>query len=192
MRPLRSPGATVARRAADAEAVYEHLRKLSLEAWCPPEIASRPPVREFLRDLFLSGNGSPVFSNSFVEWAASEALRRARSSVLVARFATRPRPKPFTGGAVFENQERANPLPAGEDLEGSTVDAQVLAHYIGLASWRYPEYRERTAILCLAEGLSRAFLAGPKELVLEVGAQPATPDRVAAVLALWLSLNPAR
>ncbi|MBZ5561024.1 MAG: hypothetical protein LAP13_01235 [Acidobacteriia bacterium] len=174
---------------AGADAVYEHLRKLSLDAWCPPEIASQPPVREFLRNLFLSGNGSPVFGNSFVEWAASEAMRRARPSVLVARFGTRLRPKPFTSVAVFENQERANPLPAVEDLEGSALDAQVLAYYTGLAAWRYPEYRARTVILCLAEALPRAFLAAPKGFPLEVGSGPLSANRLNAALVEWLRVG---
>lgn len=172
---------------ADADAVYAQLRKLSLDAWCPAEIAARPPVREFLRDLFLSGNGSSVFSNSFVEWAASEAMRRARPSVLVARFGARRRPKPFTSVAVFENQDRASPLPAEEDLEGSALDAQMLAHYTGLAARRYPEYREHTVFLCLAEALPRAFLAAPREFTLEIGAEPISSGRLGAILSEWLA-----
>ncbi|MBZ5546095.1 MAG: hypothetical protein LAO07_20920 [Acidobacteriia bacterium] len=171
---------------ADADAVYRQLRTLNLDAWCPTEIAARPSVREFLRNLFLSGNGSSVFSNSFVEWAASEAMRRARPSVLVARFGTRFRPKPFTSVAVFEDQDRANPIPAEADLEGSALDAQVLAHYTGLAARRYPEYRARSVILCLAEALPCAFLVAPREFALEVGAEPVRPARLNAALAEWL------
>ena len=57
-----------------------------------PEVASEPAVREFVRALFLSGNGAVIFyANSFVEWAASEAFRRARPSFVAAQFGIRKR-----------------------------------------------------------------------------------------------------
>ena len=100
----------IRRDLADADAVYARLREADVDPWCPPEVAARPEVREFVRSLFLSGNGALVFSNAFVEWAASEAFRRARPSVVVAHLGMRAKPKPFTSVVIFENQERANPL----------------------------------------------------------------------------------
>ena len=44
----------------------------------PAEYAGQPRLRKFVIDLFLSGNGALIFSNAFVEWAVSEAIRRAR------------------------------------------------------------------------------------------------------------------
>jgi len=89
----------------------------------PATLAGDSRVREFVIDLFLGGNGALIFSNAFVEWAAAEALRRARPRVLVARFGMRTKPKPFTGIAIFENQENINTLPDVDDPQGSAVDA---------------------------------------------------------------------
>jgi hypothetical protein len=90
----------------------------------------------FVIDLFLSGNGTLNFSNAFVEWAASEALRRARPQVMVARFGLRSKPKPSTGIDIFENQQRISTLPDVDDAEGSAVDALILARYVWLAASR--------------------------------------------------------
>jgi len=68
---------------ADADAVFDRLRKADVAAWCPPEVAPVPVIREFLRSLYLSGNGALIFSNSFVEWSASEAFRRARPAFVM-------------------------------------------------------------------------------------------------------------
>jgi len=170
---------------SDADAVYSRLRNVDVEQWCPPEVASQPAVREFVRSLFLSGNGAVVFSNSFVEWAGSESLRRARPNVLIARFGTRNKPKLFTSVAIFENQEKASPLPEVEDLPGSALDAQVLAYYIWLSASRYPEY-EHALCLCLAEGRSAAYALGPPDCPLWRETRPLTLVRLSAFLHDWL------
>lgn len=172
---------------ADADAVYARLRKADVDPWCPPEIVARPEVREFVRSLFLSGNGALVFSNAFVEWAASEAFRRARPSVVVARLGTRAKPKPFTSVVIFENQERASPLPEQEDLPGSALDAQVLAHYVGLAARRFPEYQERAACVCLAEAVPSAYVVAPPDFPLLRQSEPLRLDRIPSLLGAWLS-----
>ena len=132
---------TMRKDLADADAVFDRLRKVDVSPWCPPEVAGDPAVREFVRSLYLSGNGAVIFGNSFVEWASSEAFRRARPSFLAARFGVRTRPKPFTGVAVFDNPDQVNPLPAVDDFEGSAVDAQMLALYVWLAATRFEEYQ---------------------------------------------------
>jgi len=170
-----------------ADAVYDRLRKVDVTPWCPPEVAGVPAIREYLRLLYLSGNGALIFGNSFVEWGASEALRRARPDFLVARFGVRSKPKPFTSVAVFENPDQINPLPAVDDLPGSALDAQELALYVWLAASRYDEYRTNTACVCLAEGLSEAYVIAPPEFDLFREAQPVPLDRFRAVVAEWLS-----
>jgi len=171
---------------ADADAVYARLRKTDLAKWCPPEIASQPIVREFLRSLFLNGNGALVYGNAFVEWAASEAFRRARPSVLVGQFGVRYKPKAFTSVAVFENQEQASPLPPVEDLPGSALDAQILALYVWLAAGRYSEYHRQAACLCLAENLGVAYAVAPPDFPLWQEAEPIKLGKLSAVLRAWL------
>ena len=112
---------------ADADAVFDRLRKVDVSQWCPPEVASDPATREFVRSLYLSGNGAVIFGNSFVQWGASEAFRRARPSLLAAKFGVRAKPKAFTGVAVFDNPDQVNPVPSVDDLSGSAEDAEILA-----------------------------------------------------------------
>jgi hypothetical protein len=172
---------------ADADAVYDRLRKADVTPWCPPEVAQVPVIREFLRSLYLSGNGALIFSNSFVEWSASEAFRRARPSFVMAQFGVRSKPKPFTSVAVFDNPDEVNPLPAVDDLPGSSLDAQMLALYVWLAASRYDEYRRNTACLCIAESLSEAYVVAPPEFALWHEAEPVTLDRLRATLTHWLA-----
>ena len=178
---------TMRKDLADADAVFDRLRKVDVLPWCPPEVATDPAVREFVRSLYLSGNGAVIFGNSFVEWAASEAFRRARPTLLAARFGVRSKPKPFTGVAVFDNPDQVNPLPSIEDFEGSAVDAQMLALYVWLAASRYEEYQRSTVCLCLAESLSQGYVVGPPEFALADDHGAVGMDRLSTALREWIS-----
>jgi hypothetical protein len=172
---------------ADADAVFDRLRKVDVTPWCPAEVAEEPAVREFLRSLYLTGNGAVIYGNSFVEWAASEAFHRARPSFLAAQFGVRSKPKPFTGVAVFDNPDQVNPLPAVDDLPGSAVDAQMLALYVWLAAYRYQEYQSSTVCVCLAESLSQAYVVAPREFTLWQETEPVTLDRLHHALRAWIT-----
>jgi hypothetical protein len=171
---------------ADADAVFDRLRQVDISPWCPAEVAADPAVMEFVRSLYLSGNGAVIFGNSFVEWAASEAFRRARPAVVVARFGVRSKPKPFTGVAVFDNPDQVNPLPAVDDFEGSAIDAQMLALYVWLAAGRYEEYQRSTVCVCIAESLSQAYLVAPSEFTLEQDSGPVSLNRLGNALRNWI------
>jgi hypothetical protein len=178
---------TMRKDLTDADAVFDYLRKVNVLPWCPPEVASDPAIREFLRALYLSGNGAVIFGNSFVEWAASEALRRARPSFLAAQFGVRSKPKPFTGVAVFENPDQINPLPAVDDFSGSAVDAQMLALYVWLAAYRLQEYQSSTVCVCVAESLNQAYVVAPPEFSLMHETEPIALDRLAHALRTWIA-----
>lgn len=178
---------TMRKDLADADAVFDHLRKADVTPWCPAEVASAPVIREFLRTLYLSGNGALIYGNSFVEWSSSEAFRRARPSFLMAQFGVRSKPKPFTSVAVFENPDEVNPLPAVDDLPGSALDAQELALYVWLAASRYDEYRRNTVCLCMAENLSEAYVVAPPEFALWRETEPVPLNRLRAALIHWLA-----
>ena len=177
---------TMRKDLADADAVFDRLRQVEIAPWCPTEVAADPAVMEFVRSLYLSGNGAVIFGNSFVEWAASEAFRRARPSLVVARFGVRSKPKPFTGVAVFDNPDQVNPLPAVDDFEGSAVDAQMLALYVWLAAGRYEEYQRSTVCVCIAESLSQAYLVAPPEFTLEQDSGPVSLNRLGYALRNWI------
>ena len=178
---------TMRKDLADADAVFDRLRKVEVTPWCPPEVAAEPAVREFVRSLFLTGNGAVIYGNSFVEWAASEALRRARPSFVAAQFGIRSKPKPFTGVALFDNPDQINPLPAVDDLSGSALDAQMLALYAWLAAYRYEEYQSSTVCVCLAESLSQAYVVAPPEFPLWHEKEPVALNRLGAALCAWMA-----
>ncbi len=170
----------------DADAVFDRLRKVDVSPWCPAEVAAYPAVREFVRSLYLSGNGAVIFGNSFVEWAASEAFRRARPAFLAARFGLRSKPKPFTGVAVFENPDQVNPLPPVDDLDGSAIDARMLALYVWLAACRYDEYQDSTVCACIAETLSQVYVVAPPEFSLPHEAGPVSLGELRTALSQWM------
>jgi hypothetical protein len=178
---------TMRKDLADADAVFDRLRKVDVTQWSPPEVSADPAVREFVRSLYLTGNGAVIFGNSFVEWGASEAFRRARPSFLAAKFGVRPKPKPFTGVAVFDNPDQVNPAPSVDDLPGSAADAEILALYIWLAALRYDEYQRSTVCVCLAESISQAYIVGPPEFTATLNADSASLPQLSAALATWLS-----
>jgi hypothetical protein len=179
---------TVPKNIEASDQIMAAIRHEDWEKWWPAEFAGQPQLRNFLIDLFLSGNGALIFANAFVEWAASEVLRRARPRGLVARFGMRSKPKPFTGIAIFENQQRISTLPDVDDPEGSAIDALILARYVWLAATRYPEY-EQAYCLCVSEYRNTAYLICP-----EGGSppwdieRPVTPDEVSSRLAQILAI----
>lgn len=148
--------------------IIASLRRESWDGWglWSTEIANQPRLRKFVIDLFLSGNGALIFSNAFVEWSISEALRRARPRTIVARFGMRNKPKPFTSIAIFENQQRISSLPDVEDPENSAVDAGILARYAWLAASRYTEQKQ-TLCICVAEHHNSAYVIPPSAKNLE-------------------------
>jgi hypothetical protein len=177
---------TMQKSLADADAVFDRLRKVDVTPWCPAEVAAHPATREFVRSLYLSGNGAIIFGNSFVQWASAEAFRRARPSFLAAQFGMRSKPKPFTGVAVFDNPDQINPLPALDDPTGSGLDAQMLALYVWLAARRYDEYQQAVCV-CIAESLSQAYLIAPPEFPKWQETGPVKLDRLSSALQEWIS-----
>jgi hypothetical protein len=173
---------TVPKSIAAADEILASLRHRDWESWWPAQLAGQARLRSFVVDLFLSGNGALIFSNAFVQWAASEAMRRARPRLVVARFGLRSKPKPFTGIAIFENQQRISALPDVDDPQGSATDALILARYIWLSALRYPEH-ERTFCLCVSEYRNSAYL------IPAVGTTPAWSSEQtvsAAELSTWI------
>lgn len=137
---------------------YDELRKLDMRPWFPGD--GNAGVREFTRNLFLSGNGALLFGNSFVQWGASEAFRRAAPQATFCRFSVRPKLKPFSGVVLFEDQNRANPVPDQPDPEGSFVDCQLLMEYIHLAALRGTEYAGRLLALIAVPDEKRVLAIG--------------------------------
>jgi len=152
---------TIPKDMAATDQILSRLRREDWVTWWPAPLAGQNRLRSFVVELFLSGNGALIFSNAFVQWAASEVLRRARPRVIVARFGMRAKPKPFTSIAIFENQQKISALRDVDDPEGSATDALILARYIWLSALRYPE-QERTCCVCVAESSRSLYLIAPE------------------------------
>jgi hypothetical protein len=160
-----------------ADQTVTTLRQADWKRWWPAQLAGQERLRNFVVNLFLSGNGALIFSNAFVEWAASEALRRARPRAMVACFGMRSKPKPFTSIAIFENQQRISPEPDVDDPENSAIDAMILAHYIWLAACRYTEY-EQALCVCVCEHLNTAYIVTPPDMKPIASAEPVTSETI--------------
>jgi hypothetical protein len=172
---------------ADADAVFDRLRTVDVTPWSPAEVSADPAVREFVRSLYLTGNGAVIFGNSFVEWGASEAFRRARPTFLAAKFGVRAKPKPFTGVAVFDDPDQVNPAPSVDDLPGSAADAEILALYIWLAALRYDEYRRSTVCVCVADSISQAYIVAPPDFTITRDGDTVTMAQLCTALSNWFS-----
>jgi hypothetical protein len=151
---------SIARSLKAVDQTNDDLKRLDLARLIGAPLGNKPRIREFVRTLLLSGNGSLVFNNSFVQWGASEALRRVQPQVLIAAFGMRQKLKPFSSTVLFEDQTRSNPVPDAEDAEGSAVDSLMLAGYVHLAAQRVDVYAKRSITLFGAGDLDRVLVAG--------------------------------
>jgi hypothetical protein len=119
---------------------------------------SGKPVDEVLErfdvSLLTEGSGTQIFSTSFAQWAAREALRRAQPLTLLVRFAPRQRQKPMN---ELLSAARAHPE---FDFVGSLVDADLGAYYNWLNQQRLPG-AEQSSFLVWFEGHSQALAIGP-------------------------------
>jgi hypothetical protein len=111
-------------------------------------------MQRFEVSLLTEGSGTQVFSTSFAQWAAREALRRAQPLTLLVRFAPRQRQKPMNEllSAVAARPEF--------DFVGSLVDADLGAYYNWLNQQRLPG-AEQSSFLVWFEGHSHALAIGP-------------------------------
>jgi len=108
----------------------------------------------FAVSLLTEGSGTQVFSTSFAQWAAREALRRAQPLTLLVRFAPRQRQKPM-------NELLSAVTAAPEfDLVGSLIDGDLGAYYNWINQQRLPG-AEQSSFLVWFEGHSQALAIGP-------------------------------
>jgi len=108
----------------------------------------------FQMKLLTEGSGTQIFSTSFVQWAAREALRRAQPLTLVVRFAPRQRQKPMN------ELLSASAAPAEPDPIGSLIDGDMGAYYNWINQQRLPG-AEQSSFLVWFEGHNQALMIGP-------------------------------
>ena len=104
--------------------------------------------------LLTEGSGTQIFSTTFAQWAAREALRRAQPLTLLVRFAPRQRQKPMNE-LLSGSQGEAELDPAG-----SLVDADMGAYYNWINQQRLPG-AEQSSFLVWFENHSEALVIAP-------------------------------
>lgn len=150
---------TIRRDLRSVDQTHEDLKRLDIAPLLGSKLGATPRLREFLRSVLLSGNGSLVFNNSFVQWGSSETLRRVQPRVLIARFGIRPKLKPFSSAVLFEDQAK-NEQREEDDPAGSLIDSLLLARYVHLAALRQRAYQGNTLTLLAASDLDRILMLG--------------------------------
>jgi len=111
-------------------------------------------LEHFQVSLLTEGSGTQIFSTSFTQWAAREALRRAQPLTLLVRFAPRQRQKPMNELLM------ANTGAPEFDPVGSLIDGELGAYYNWLNQQRLPG-AEHSSFLVWFEGHSQAVAIGP-------------------------------
>ena len=104
--------------------------------------------------LLTEGSGTQIFSTTFAQWTAREALRRAQPLTVMVRFAPRQRQRPMN---ELLTRVQGN---ADLDLAGSVVDADMGAYYNWLNQQRLPG-ADQAAFLVWFEGHNQALAIGP-------------------------------
>lgn len=115
-----------------------------------------PVLDQFSLTLLTEGSGTQIYSTTFVQWAAREALRRAQPLTLCAHFAPRQRAR-----SMDELLTESKSLAKEEtDAAGSLIDADMGAYYTWLNQQRLPG-AEDSRFLAWFENRSEAVLIAP-------------------------------
>jgi hypothetical protein len=111
-------------------------------------------LSHFEASVFTGGQGTQIFSTTFVQWTARELWRRAQPLTIVARFAPRQRQRPM------------NELLSGKDANpeldpiGSLIDAEMGALLTWVDQQRLPG-AEQACFLAWFENHSEALVISP-------------------------------
>ena len=152
------------------------------------ELGNDAVLGEFSRAILLSGNGTLLINNTFVEWASVQAVRRARPSVTLISYGIRNKVKPFSSLLIYADQETATPIPTQADMLGSYVDLEIFHQYIWQEFMKYAEYRLNTAFLFVADGADELLTIAPADFPLLSARVPQPLDAVFGAMKDWLAL----
>jgi hypothetical protein len=130
----------------------------------------------FQVQLLTEGSGTQIFSTTFAQWTAREALRRAQPLTMLVRFAPRQRQRPMN---ELLSTGHSN---AELDFAGSLVDADMGAYYNWINQQRLAG-AEQSAFLVWFEGHNQAIAIGPSIPRGTVSTTVADPGELAALVA---------
>lgn len=130
-------------------------------------------MSHFQLSLLAEGSGTQIYSTTFVQWAAREALRRAQPLTLVARFAPRQRES-----SMREQLAEASKAPVA-DAAGSLIDADIGAYYTWLNMQRLSGAADARFVVWF-EDQAQAVVVAP-------GASPGTENQRPVTVAQLLA-----
>jgi len=136
------------------ELLHEQMAELRPEDIGLSGTGDRAVMNHFQLSLLAEGSGTQLFSTSFVQWAAREALRRAQPMTLLARFAPRQYQRPM--GDLISAPEQRPRL----DPEGSLIDADMAAYLTWVNQQRLGG-ADRSSFLAWWEDHSEAVAISP-------------------------------
>lgn len=161
---------------AGPEALRTMLAQMKPQELGLPAEGDAAVLSYFQMTLLTEGSGTQIFSTTFAQWAAREALRRAQPSTMLVRFAPRQRQQPM-------NELLSGTHSVAElDPEGSLIDADMGAYYTWLNQQRLPG-AERAVFLAWFEGHNQALAIGPS---LPRGTVSSTPTDLKHILG-WIT-----
>jgi hypothetical protein len=150
---LKNIDAEIGRPGMGPEELRSHMARLS-----PSDVGmdrnGDVVLDRFQLKLFTEGSGTQIFSTTFAQWTAREALRRAQPLSLVVRFAPRQRQRPM-------NELLSSGLTRPDlDFDGSLVDADMGAYYHWINQQRLPG-SDQSSFLVWFEGHNQALAVAP-------------------------------
>ena len=119
-----------------------------------PAVMDNDVLTRFKVSLMTEGSGTQIFSTTFVQWAAREALRRAQPCTLLLRFAPRQRQLPMN--ELLAGRAEKN----GTDPEGSLIDADMGAFYAWVDQQRLSGASD-SAFIGWSEAHNQAIVVSP-------------------------------
>jgi hypothetical protein len=122
--PVRGKLAAMMLRAYESTKFDPEQLRSTLAALTPGTVGMGNGVMDhFQLTLLTEGSGTQIYSTTFVQWAAREALRRAQPLTIYTRYA--PRQKEKTMNELLGGTDKK----AATDAEGSLIDGDMGAYY---------------------------------------------------------------
>jgi hypothetical protein len=116
--------------------------------------AGDPVLDRFQLKVLTEGSGTQIFSTTFAQWSAREALRRAQPLTLLVRFTPRQRLRPMN--ELLSDSHAVPEL----DFIGSLVDADMGAYYHWINQQRLPG-ASQSVFLAWFEDHQQAVVVSP-------------------------------
>jgi len=118
------------------------------------DAAGDPVLDRFQLKVLTEGSGTQIFSTTFAQWTAREALRRAQPLTLLVRFAPRQSMRPMND-LLSDSQSKPE-----LDFAGSLVDADMGAYYHWINQQRLPG-SSQSVFLAWFEDHEQAVVVSP-------------------------------